>query len=80
MALGDRLVRFARGKTVEAGEPRALLGRGDRVVVAGVISAPAAGESQVVRWFTLDEALAIADAGLVDGLRRLQGGLHQLPD
>jgi hypothetical protein len=24
-----------------------------------------------VRWFGLDEAMAIADAGLVDGLRRL---------
>jgi len=34
--------------------------------------APAAGESQQVRWFTLDEALAIADEGLADGLRRLQ--------
>ena len=33
---------------------------------------PAAGESQQVRWFGLDEALAIADEGLVDGLRRLQ--------
>ena len=33
--------------------------------------APAAGESQEVRWFGLDEAIAIADAGLVDGLRRL---------
>jgi 8-oxo-dGTP pyrophosphatase MutT (NUDIX family) len=33
--------------------------------------APAAGESQEVRWFGLDEAMAIADAGLVDGLRRL---------
>jgi len=33
---------------------------------------PAAGESQEVRWFTLDEALAIADDGLADGLRRLQ--------
>jgi 8-oxo-dGTP pyrophosphatase MutT (NUDIX family) len=33
--------------------------------------APAVGESQLVRWFTLDEALAIADEGLVEGLRRL---------
>lgn len=33
--------------------------------------APPAGESQEVRWFGLDEAIAIADAGLVDGLRRL---------
>jgi 8-oxo-dGTP pyrophosphatase MutT (NUDIX family) len=42
--------------------------------------APPAGESQQVRWFSLDEALAIADEGLADGLRRLQGSLHQLPD
>jgi 8-oxo-dGTP pyrophosphatase MutT (NUDIX family) len=34
--------------------------------------APAAGESQEVRWFGLDEAVAMADKGLVDGLRRLQ--------
>lgn len=37
---------------------------------------PAAGESQQVRWFRLDEALAIADEGLVDGLRRLQATLE----
>ena len=37
---------------------------------------PAAGESQEVRWFGLDEALAIADDGLVDGLRRLQATLE----
>ena len=35
---------------------------------------PAAGESQEVRWFGLDEAVAIADEGLVDGLRRLKAG------
>ncbi len=34
--------------------------------------APPAGESQDVRWFDLDEAVAIADEGLVDGLRRLR--------
>ena len=33
--------------------------------------APAAGESREVRWFGLEEALAIADAGLVEALRRL---------
>jgi len=33
---------------------------------------PPAGESQEVRWFDLDEAVAIADEGLVDGLRRLR--------
>jgi 8-oxo-dGTP pyrophosphatase MutT (NUDIX family) len=40
--------------------------------------APPAGESQLVRWFGLDEALAVADEGLVDALRRLQGTLHEL--
>jgi len=33
--------------------------------------APPPGESQQVRWFTLDDAIAIADAALVDGLRRV---------
>lgn len=33
--------------------------------------APEAGESQEVRWFGLAEAVEVADAGLVDGLRRL---------
>ena len=36
--------------------------------------APPAGESQQVRWFTLGDAIALADAGLVDGLRRIAGG------
>ena len=37
--------------------------------------APAAGESQQVRWFTLDEALAIADGGLVDAAAKIAGAL-----
>ena len=41
IALGDRLVRFARGKTHVAGEPRALLGRGDHVLVTGEAAGPA---------------------------------------
>ena len=40
IALGDRLVRFARGKTSVAGDPRALLGRGDRVLVSGDAAGP----------------------------------------
>jgi 8-oxo-dGTP pyrophosphatase MutT (NUDIX family) len=32
---------------------------------------PAVGESQEVRWFRLEPAIAVADEGLVDGLRRL---------
>jgi 8-oxo-dGTP pyrophosphatase MutT (NUDIX family) len=34
--------------------------------------APPVGESQEVSWFDLAGAMAIADAGLVDGLRRLE--------
>jgi 8-oxo-dGTP pyrophosphatase MutT (NUDIX family) len=33
--------------------------------------APPVGESQQVRWFSMDEALEVADEGLVDGLGRL---------
>jgi len=33
---------------------------------------PPPGESQEVRWFSWDEAIAQADAGLVDALRRLR--------
>jgi 8-oxo-dGTP pyrophosphatase MutT (NUDIX family) len=47
---------------------------------ADIEPSPGAGESQLVRWFTLDEAVAIADEGLVDGLRRLPDRLHQLPN
>jgi len=34
--------------------------------------APPPGESQQVRWFTLAEAMKVADDALIDGLRRLQ--------
>jgi 8-oxo-dGTP pyrophosphatase MutT (NUDIX family) len=34
--------------------------------------APPPGESQQARWFSLDEALEVADDALVDGVRRLQ--------
>lgn len=36
--------------------------------------APPPGESQQVRWFTLEDAIAIADPALVDGLRRVAAG------
>ena len=32
---------------------------------------PPLGESQQVRWFSLDEALRVADDALIDGIRRL---------
>jgi 8-oxo-dGTP pyrophosphatase MutT (NUDIX family) len=35
---------------------------------------PPPGESQQVRWFTLAEAIELADAALVDGLIRLKSG------
>jgi HAD superfamily hydrolase (TIGR01509 family) len=35
--------------------------------------APAPGESQRVEWFTVHEAVGVADEGVVDGLRRLTG-------
>jgi len=34
--------------------------------------APPPGESQQVKWFTLAEAMQVADEALIDGLRRLQ--------
>jgi molybdate transport system ATP-binding protein len=48
MTLGDRLVRFERGRTVAAGDPRELLGGGDRVVVTGasIAAAEAIGEGR----------------------------------
>lgn len=36
--------------------------------------APPAGESQQVRWFSPDEAFAVADPGLVGALRKLRTG------
>jgi 8-oxo-dGTP pyrophosphatase MutT (NUDIX family) len=38
--------------------------------------APPPGESQQVRWFTLAEAMKVADDALIDGLRRLQNYLQ----
>jgi 8-oxo-dGTP pyrophosphatase MutT (NUDIX family) len=40
--------------------------------------APAEGESRQVRWVALDEALAMADEGLVDGIRRLKAVAREL--
>ena len=34
--------------------------------------APPPGESQQVRWFSLAEAVQVADEALIDGVRRLQ--------
>jgi 8-oxo-dGTP pyrophosphatase MutT (NUDIX family) len=49
---------------------RYLLGSGDDD------PAPPPGESQQVRWFSLPEAMAVADDALIDGLRRLQRHVH----
>jgi len=45
------------------------------LVSADADPAPPPGESQQVRWFTLADAMQIADDALIDGLRRLQGYL-----
>ena len=42
------------------------------LISADVDPAPPPGESQRVRWFTLAEAMDIADEALIDGLRRLE--------
>jgi 8-oxo-dGTP pyrophosphatase MutT (NUDIX family) len=42
------------------------------LVSADADPAPPPGESQQVRWFSLDEALRVADDALIDGVRRLQ--------
>ncbi len=42
--------------------------------------APPPGESQQVRWFTLTDALDVADDALIDGLRRLQNYVRSTED
>jgi 8-oxo-dGTP pyrophosphatase MutT (NUDIX family) len=42
------------------------------LVSSDVDPEPGPGESQQVRWFTLAEAIDVADDALIDGLRRLQ--------
>jgi 8-oxo-dGTP pyrophosphatase MutT (NUDIX family) len=42
--------------------------------------APPPGESQQVRWFTLTDALEVADDALIDGLRRLQNYVRSTGD
>ncbi len=42
--------------------------------------APPPGESQQVQWFSLAEAMDIADDALIDGLRRLRDYVHSSKD
>jgi 8-oxo-dGTP pyrophosphatase MutT (NUDIX family) len=42
--------------------------------------APPPGESQQVRWFSLAEAMEVADDALIDGLRRLEDYVHSDKD
>ena len=58
MALGDRLVRFERGKTVAAGDPRAILARGARgITLAGTCRGPAQALGDGRARAHLDEAV-----------------------
>jgi molybdate transport system ATP-binding protein len=74
LALGDTLVRFERGRTIEAGLPADLLHRSHRVSLTGRIGAPeplADGRTQVA----LDAATVAGPGDLLrpdaDGLLRL---------
>jgi molybdate transport system ATP-binding protein len=78
LALGDRLVRFERGKAVEAGAPGDVLGRG-AVVMEGVRSGPiepiGAGRARV----RLREAIVEGPPALLEGREgeplRIRGGV-----
>jgi molybdate transport system ATP-binding protein len=50
IALGDRLVRFERGRTAAAGDPRALLGRSQGLTITGTRRGPpeALGEGRAL--------------------------------
>jgi molybdate transport system ATP-binding protein len=76
LAIGDRLVRFERGRTTTAGAPASLLGRGHPVAVTGkAVGAPRAtgdGRTEV----TLRDAVVVGPAEAVapseDGTVRLE--------
>jgi molybdate transport system ATP-binding protein len=71
IALGDRLVRFERkgalGRTVAAGEPRAVLGRGKAVVVTGTRRGAAEALGDGRARVTLDGAAIEGPEALLSG-------------
>jgi len=67
VALGDRLVRFVRGRTTEAGAPRALLDRNHRVVIAGVIDGAIEGAGEGRARARLREAVIEGPVEVVGG-------------
>ena len=69
IALGDRLVRFARGQTALTGDPRALLGGDARVVVTGVITGPVEPMGEGRARATLRDALVEAPEEALRGDR-----------
>jgi molybdate transport system ATP-binding protein len=67
IALGDRLVRFERGRTVAAGDPGALLVRRDGLTITGTRRGPpeALGEGR---------ALVRLDGATIEGPEERIGG------
>jgi molybdate transport system ATP-binding protein len=66
-AIGDRVVRFERGKTVECGTPAALLGRQAGLTVSGVIAYVNEGRDGERRARLLDAFIEGPDAVVRDG-------------
>lgn len=72
LALGDAVVRFEPGRTVERGAPSAVLGRGEEVLLTGVAAgaAEAAGEGRVA--ITLREGRIEGPAELLQAVEHGQ--------
>jgi len=64
--LGDSLVRFERGRTTEAGTPRALLQRGETVVLHGTPAGPPREEEGGRGVLRLEGATVEAPLGLLE--------------
>ncbi len=54
IALGDSLVRYVRGRTVQAGMPIGVLGRGSTTTVRGVVASVEPGPAGLVRGRLVD--------------------------
>ncbi|MFT3769505.1 MAG: ATP-binding cassette domain-containing protein [Minicystis sp.] len=69
IAIGDRLVRFERGRTTVSGAPRALLGRGERVTITGAIDGAIEPAGEGRARARLREAVIEGPAEVVSGER-----------
>jgi molybdate transport system ATP-binding protein len=67
MALGDRVVTFARGRTLAAGDPREVLGKRDRVSIRGTVEGAAEAAGQGRARVTVRDAVIEGPEDLVRG-------------